>query len=253
MKAGLKQNFHFSLDSLTYFDPENCEQSYNLQAIQEPHPPCLMEPYPGGLGAPVTDEPCGWPPPPMYPAPSKVCLYLSLLSAASILGSRCHLMPPYWGPTNPQPQLLCSSKVENTLKFTRDLSSLLGLFLLRKGKSERKLELGRRGKKFMEIWIGSNFQASGARGWGNQLLGRKKRRKTSQKRLSIGLETESVKSMSIVHFILMDFIFAILDVTLASPWCASISILMNILMERRRMAFFVPFLERLHQQPLPRF
>ena len=53
-----------------------------------------------------------------------------------------------------------------------------------------------------------------------------------------------------VHFIL---IYAILDVTLASPWCASISILMNILMARRRMAFFVPFLERLHQQPLPRF
>ena len=162
-------------------------------------------------------------------------------------------MPPYWGPTNPQPQLLCSSKVINTLKFTRDLSSLLGLFLLRKGKSERKLELGRRGKKFMEIWIGSNFQASGARGWGNQLLGRNRRRKTSQKCILIGLETESVKSMSIVHFILMDFIFAILDVTLASPWCASISILMNILMARRRMAFFVPFLERLHQQPLPRF
>ena len=42
-------------------------------------------------------------------------------------------------------------KVINALDFTRDLSSLLGLFLLRKGKSERKLELGRRGKKFMEI------------------------------------------------------------------------------------------------------
>ena len=67
-----------------------------------------------------------------------------------------HLMPPYWGPTPPAKtfNLPYIYKVINTLDFTRDLNSLLGLALVRKGKSWRKLELEGSwggGKKFMEI------------------------------------------------------------------------------------------------------
>ena len=64
-----------------------------------------------------------------------------------------HLMPPYWGPTPPAKTFNLPYKVINTLDFTRDLNSLLGLALVRKGKSWRKLELegSRGGKKFMEI------------------------------------------------------------------------------------------------------
>ena len=50
----------------------------------------------GGLGAPVTDEPCGWPR--YVSAPSKVwrCIFLRCLRV-SILGSRCATWCPHTG------------------------------------------------------------------------------------------------------------------------------------------------------------